>query len=206
MPRSTTLSPNSGSMTPSMAPRTASSEGLFTGQWYRCPGPPNPDSVARVDRLGVFKALGDDTRYAIYQELARAPGALGTSELSRRLGLHPNTVRPQLERLREAGLVEMRADGQGTVGRPEHRWSVAAAGPLAGVEPSGFRLLAHMLADTAARAGVAEEDLRAVGAGRGGESPVAGDARTCLNSFVEQMSSLGFDPSVEGFDPSVEGP
>jgi predicted ArsR family transcriptional regulator len=162
------------------------------------PGAPDPGSVTRMDRLGVFKALGDDTRYAIYQELAQARCALGTSELARRLRLHPNTVRPHLERLRQAGLVQMCADGRGAVGRPEHRWSVAAATPPTGAEPSGLRLLAQMLADVAARAGVADEDLRTVGAGRGSDSRVAGDARSCLRSFVGQMTSLGFDPAVEG--------
>ena len=35
------------------------------------------------------------------------PRPLATAELAERLGLHPNTVRPHLERMREVGLVEL---------------------------------------------------------------------------------------------------
>jgi predicted ArsR family transcriptional regulator len=164
------------------------------------PGPRlgNPGSVAGVDRLGVFKALADDTRYAVYREVAGASAPVGTLELARRLGLHPNTLRPHLERLRGAGLVAMSADRHGQVGRPEHRWSVAAGAPSLGLEPSGFRLLAQLLADAAARGGVSEVELREIGAGRTREAAPAGGARACLRSLVDQMASLGFDPSLEG--------
>ena len=61
-----------------------------------------------VPRLDVFKALGDNTRYAIYLELARSPRPLSTSEISEALSLHPNTIRPHLERMRDVGLVRGR--------------------------------------------------------------------------------------------------
>ena len=35
-----------------------------------------------MDRLGVFKALGDNTRYAIYLELARAARPLTTADIA----------------------------------------------------------------------------------------------------------------------------
>ena len=58
-----------------------------------------------MDRLPVFKALGDNTRYAIYLEVARSATPLSTAEIAEALDLHPNTVRPHLERMREAGLL-----------------------------------------------------------------------------------------------------
>ena len=57
-----------------------------------------------MDLLAVLKALGDETRFSMYQELASSTAALTATELAERLGLHANTVRLHLERLREAGL------------------------------------------------------------------------------------------------------
>jgi predicted ArsR family transcriptional regulator len=103
-----------------------------------------------VDRLPVLKALADDSRYAIFMEMSRAAVELSTFEVAARLDLHPNTVRLHLERLREVGLVEQSARSHGAVGRPQHHWVVAAGAPSLGFEPSGWRLLAHLMAEVAA--------------------------------------------------------
>ena len=76
-------------------------------------------------RLEILKTLGDNTRYAIYLELARSPQPLATADIARSLDLHPNTVRPHLERMREVGLLEQRVDTRGGVGRPQHLYSLA---------------------------------------------------------------------------------
>lgn len=167
------------------------------------PVPPqaNPGSVQGVDRLGVFKALGDDTRYAIFKEVSVSPGPVSTAELADRLGLHPNTIRPQLERMREVGLLRMSVDSHGAVGRPQHRWSAALDAPSLGLEPAGFRLLAHLLADAAAKGALSADQVRRIGASRGKEQAavVAGRAgtRACLQRLVEQLADLGFDPAVD---------
>src|SRR2546429_6651535 len=98
-----------------------------------------------MDRLPVFKALGDNTRYAIYLELARSSRPLSTADIADALDLHPNTVRPHLDRMREVGLLEVDADSRGTVGRPQHRYTLAPDAPSLGLEPSGFRLLGRPL-------------------------------------------------------------
>ena len=64
-------------------------------------------ALAGTPQLDLLKALGDNTRYAIYLELARSPRPLATADISESLGLHPNTVRPHLERMREAGLLDV---------------------------------------------------------------------------------------------------
>jgi predicted ArsR family transcriptional regulator len=158
-----------------------------------------------VDRLPVFKALGDNTRYAIYLELARSPLPLSTAEVADSLDLHPNTVRPHLERMREVGLLEVDADSQGTVGRPQHRWSLAPDAPSLGLEPSGLRLLAQLLAGVAAEAGIATETVVEVGRAQGrsaGAARVAAGTQSCLEALVDELASLGFDPAV-GDDGSV---
>ena len=78
-----------------------------------------PDSEDPFDRLEVLKVLGDNTRYAIYLELARSPHPLATADVARTLGLHANTVRPHLERMRDVGLLELRVDSRRGVGRPQ---------------------------------------------------------------------------------------
>jgi predicted ArsR family transcriptional regulator len=151
--------------------------------------------------MSVFKALGDRTRYGVYAQVAAAGDRVPTAEIADRLGIHPNTVRAHLECLREAGLVEMSADAHGAVGRPQHCWSVTAAAPSLGLEPSGFRLLAHLLAEAVAGAGVADGDLRAVareGGNSGGPGRSVGDPGHGggLDAVVDGEARLGFDPVV----------
>jgi len=64
---------------------------------------PENRNAAGVVRLDVLKALGDNTRYAIYLELARAPTPRSTANIAETLELHVNTVRPHLERMRDVG-------------------------------------------------------------------------------------------------------
>src|SRR5579863_430938 len=116
-----------------------------------------------MERLPVFKALGDNTRYAIYLEVARAQSPASTSEIADALDLHANTVRPHLERMRDAGLLVVETTGQGQVGRPQHRWSLAPDAPSLGLEPSAFRLLARLVAGVVAQAGVDQDDIAAIG-------------------------------------------
>src|SRR4051795_9332309 len=113
MPSSTMLTWSSGSMTPASMPRTSStagaanrggaaSSGASGGAWGEsvigitlikpgsalkiCPG---LATVNGVD-LAVLKALGDETRYAMYRELATSTQPLSAQDLADRLGLHAN--------------------------------------------------------------------------------------------------------------------
>ena len=115
------------------------------------PCPPEAGLDQEAPRLAVLKALGDNTRYAIYLELARSPRPLATAEIAETLDLHPNTVRPHLERMREVGLLAVETDARGAVGRPQHRYSLAADAPSLGLEPATFPVLARMLLRLAAR-------------------------------------------------------
>ena len=150
-----------------------------------------------MDRLPVFKALGDNTRYAIYLELARSPKPLATSDIADALGLHPNTVRPHLERMREVGLLEVETDNRGQVGRPQHRYSVGAEAPSLGLEKSAFRMLARMLAGVAAKAGLDPDDVADVGRVQGRTDAVARQGPgSCAEALVSELVDLGFDPAA----------
>jgi predicted ArsR family transcriptional regulator len=148
-----------------------------------------------IDPLPVFKALGDDTRFAIYQELGSSPGPLSATELAERLALHPNTVRPHLDRMREAGLVEVEPIHRGTVGRPQLRYSLAPGAPGLGFDPPAHTLLAGLLAALAEQVG--GDGLDAANLGRrwgveaGNRRP---SGRGCLAALVAELDRLGFDP------------
>jgi predicted ArsR family transcriptional regulator len=119
--------------------------------------------VSSEPRLDLLKALGDNTRYAIYLELARSPKPLSTSDIAETLDLHMNTVRPHLERMREVGLLEVRPDSRGAVGRPQKLYSVADDAPSLGLEPPMMPMLAEMLMHVAADAGADREVLLTAG-------------------------------------------
>ncbi|CAN5207198.1 hypothetical protein BH18ACT4_BH18ACT4_12880 [soil metagenome] len=162
------------------------------------------DAEARPSRLALLKTLGDNTRYAIYLELARSAAPKATADIAETLGLHANTVRPHLERMRELGLLDVQSDQRGSVGRPQHRYSLAADAPSFGLEPPPFPVLARMLVRTATLAGISADDASEAGReqGRVDASLIADDV-PCLDALVGELSRLGFDPAVAGDDSAA---
>lgn len=149
--------------------------------------------------LDVLKALGDNTRYAIYLELARSPVPRSTAEVAESLGLHVNTVRPQMERMREVGLLEVAPDHRGSPGRPQHRYSPAADAPALGLEPPTFPALARMLVGVVARGGADVDDVLAAGREQGATEAggaAAGDAASCVAALERMLARYGFDPET----------
>jgi len=152
-----------------------------------------------MDRLRLFKALGDNTRYAIYLELARASMPRSTAEVAEALDLHANTVRPHLERMREVGLLEVSIDGRGGVGRPQHLYSLAADAPSLGLEPPAFPLMAGLLANVAATCGPDADAVASVGRehGRHAAALRAAEGHACVAAVQAELADLGFDPVGE---------
>ena len=150
----------------------------------------------------ILKVLGDNTRYAIYLELARAARPLVTAEIAETLGLHPNTVRPHLDRMREVGLLDVTTGARGEVGRPQHRYSLAADAPSFGLEPPTVPILARMVLDMAERLSANAADAAAVGESEGSARAAAyANAPSALEAVVADLDRLGFDPVVaEGDD------
>lgn len=148
-------------------------------------------------QLDVLKALGDNTRYAIYLELARSARPLTTSEVCDSLGLHPNTVRPHLDRMREVGLVEVSVEARGGVGRPQHRYTLAPDAPSLGFEPPMMPMLASMLVRLAEQVGASGTDAYEVGRdeGRSGARRYA-DAPSCIEALLAELDRMGFDPAI----------
>jgi predicted ArsR family transcriptional regulator len=155
--------------------------------------------------LGVLKALADETRYAVYRELASSPSALSAPDLAERLGVHPNTVRLHLERLRDAGLVDAEAVHRGTVGRPQHLYFLAPGAPSLGFDPPAHALLAGLLAALAERVGADPDDAADTGHAWGAEAGRRTRSRSCVRALSGELERLGFEPGVAAGDGTSEG-
>ena len=161
------------------------------------PATPRPTPREAPARLDLLKALGDNTRYAIYLELARSPLPLSTSDVAEVLGLHPNTVRPHLERMREVGLLEVEAESRGGVGRPQHRYSLAPDAPALGLEPSPFPTLARMLVRLAAAVGIDRAEAVDIGRDQGvHDAGLWPEGTPSIDALIVEQAKLGFDPTV----------
>jgi predicted ArsR family transcriptional regulator len=148
--------------------------------------------------IEVHKALADDTRYRLYRYLRLSGRPVPVRELATRLSLHPNTLRPHLRRLEEAGLVASEARRGAGVGRPQ---AMYVALDVEAREGRDFRLLADILAPLLAAAksrGRAEEVAREWGAylvGRAAPKPgLRPKAGPSLAVLQEALADAGFDP------------
>jgi predicted ArsR family transcriptional regulator len=156
-----------------------------------------------MDVLSMLKALADETRYAMYHELATSTQPLTAAELADALGLHANTVRLHLERMREAGLVEVEPVHRGTVGRPQHVYSLAPGAPGISFDPPSHALLAGLLAGLAERIGADARDAEAIGASWGHDAAKRTRTRSCVKALAGELERLGFDPAAEVDDDDV---
>ena len=148
-------------------------------------------------QLDLLKALGDNSRYAIYLELARSARPLTTADIAESLALHPNTVRPHLERMRDIGLLDVAVGGRGDVGRPQHRYSIAADAPSLGLEPPTMPMLARMVLHMAQRLNASVDDAVAVGETEGASRAARYRlSPSTLEALVSDLDRLGFDPVV----------
>jgi predicted ArsR family transcriptional regulator len=148
--------------------------------------------------LEVHKALADDTRHRMYRYIGLAGRPISVREMSRRQGLHPNTLRPHLRRLEEAGLVSREIRKSASVGRPQTMYSIRET---AGEEARDYRLLAEMLCGLV-KGGRALEQARELArqwgaylVAQGGPKPgVRLPARRNLAMLQEAMAKAGFQP------------
>ena len=156
--------------------------------------------VREPNAIDVHKALADDTRFRLYRHLGLSGRPVTVRELATRLSLHPNTVRPHLRRLEEAGLVrrETRKGTSASIGRPQTLYVAVDRTPREGRD---FRLLAEILAGlvsgTRARERAAElarewgEYLAFQGGPKPGTRLPAGRNLAVLQ---DAMARAGFDP------------
>jgi len=147
------------------------------------------DVLALPIRVQLVTILGELLRPATTQELAE------------RVGRHPNTVRLQLERLAEAGLLDRRTVAQAR-GRPRHVWTIAATARPGGAAPQGHGRLSGWLARALSRPpGLSEVERLGREAGRAIAPPR--EERPLADAMQDALAALGFAPRRERPAPST---
>jgi predicted ArsR family transcriptional regulator len=148
--------------------------------------------------IEVHKALAEDTRYRLYRYLRLSGRAVPVRELATRLSLHPNTLRPHLRRLEEAGLVTSETRKAASVGRPQTLYAAIDVEPNEGRD---HRLLADILAGVLttstqrSRAETLARDWGAYLVGRAAPRPGARrHAGPDLAVLQEALARAGFTP------------
>ena len=155
--------------------------------------------------LDVHKALADATRHRLYRHLRLSGRPVSVREMARRLSLHPNTLRPHLRRLEEAGLVASETSRGATVGRPQTLYTAVHREQADGRD---YRLLADILAGllNGRRARErAQAQAREWGAFLAGRTlPKPGARRVAgpnLAMLQEALAEAGFDPRFRRRNP-----
>ncbi len=151
------------------------------------------------------RVLGGITRSRLLTLLRQAPQPLGIPELADALGLHPNTVREQLDQLISGGLVVRETGQRIGRGRPGFRYGVAADAD----EPDAhaYRALAGALAEQLAQ--VPDAHAASVEAGERWGRTLVGDPTTApseteaIARLVGLLGDIGFEPHrpVQQGDP-----
>jgi predicted ArsR family transcriptional regulator len=151
--------------------------------------PPTPehDVLALPIRARLFEALAGLRRPATTQQ----PAVL--------VGRHPNTVRVQLRRMADAGLLECRRLAQRR-GRPRHEWAILSSARPAGQPPQAYGELSRW---PARAVGVSEQLPRIEHVGReiGRELAPQAEGRQLPEAMLDVLTSLGFAPRSEPHGP-----
>jgi predicted ArsR family transcriptional regulator len=164
--------------------------------------------MADEKSLEIHRALAEDTRFRLYRYLRLTGRAVSVRELSRRLSLHPNTLRPHLRRLEEAGLVTHQVRKTAAVGRPQMLYEALEASGDGGKD---YRFLAEILCGMVrtpreiARAADLAREWGAYLLSQGGPKPgVRLPARRNLAVLRDAMARAGFDPRFRRQGAAVE--
>ena len=147
----------------------------------------------------LARALADERRAQLVEELRGGRDGLDAQELAQRLGIHPNTVRWHLGVLADAGAVSSRPAAPSARGRPRILYRLA---PSAAGRHDEYRLLAAILSGTLAEGERGPERAEAAGRAWGRylvERPLP-LARLSDVDAVEQVGALLDD---QGFAPEV---
>lgn len=140
------------------------------------------------------RLLAGLTRSRLLAVLRDSRGPIGVRELADVVGLHPNSVREQLARLADAGLVATEAAPPSGRGRPGLRY---VARPEAD-EQEPYRALARVLAEELGR--MADPATRAAEAGEGWgralikSAGIVTDEDAAVRRLVSLLADAGFEP------------
>ncbi len=159
----------------------------------------------RPDILTVSKALGEETRFAVFQAIANSESPLTVKDLVARFGMHHSAIRIHLNKLEEAGLIHSRKHHRkGAVGRPQLAFLASEKALTISLPPRNYQFLARLAIDwltsesqDAAQAACFGEEwgheyMRSTAHGIGGPLPL--DA--ALEILEGELGELGGAPQI----------
>jgi predicted ArsR family transcriptional regulator len=150
----------------------------------------------------VGAALGDSTRFGVYEHVIGAAVPVSASEVAAVFGLHRTVARSHLEKLAQAGLLTVGTRRNPRGGRPAKVYAPAPSRLDIQVPPRRYQGLAGMLARVAGRLDaqptivaheVGFEIGREVASGLSSNGQGAGD----LAAVLAYLSALGCSPRAE---------
>jgi predicted ArsR family transcriptional regulator len=97
--------------------------------------------------------------------------------------------------MREVGLLDVVTDAQGTVGRPQHRYSLAADAPALGFEPPAFPCWPGCCSGSPPAPSWPPPTPSRPAASRGPRRPSAAGAAPAPRRSAPSSAALGFDPA-----------
>ena len=138
--------------------------------------------------------LGAPVRARLFEALVELRRPATTAELAKRLRRHPNGVRLQLQRLADAGLLQLRRVKQAR-GRPRDEWAIAPGARPGGQPPEAYRQLGRWLARAldAERPGL--EGVERTGRDIGREVAPDREAEDTVTGLQDVFTALGFQPT-----------
>jgi predicted ArsR family transcriptional regulator len=148
--------------------------------------------------LSESQALGDPSRYAVFEALRSAPDGLLISDLTALIPLHHNAIRAHLATLIESGLVVRERTPVTGRGRPAHTYSLSPEAIARWSATNAHEELSLMLLDLV----TSGDSPRDVGrrAGRRLREVVPGataEGATPSDAVVAVGTELGFDPVTQ---------
>ncbi len=153
------------------------------------------------------QALGDPSRFAIFEHIAQSATPVGIAELTELMGFNHNAIRQHLAKLLEADLIAESTEKRTTRGRPRLTYQARhdAFDRFQNRPGGSYQRLAAMLLDLATSGDAAYEVGR-----RSASCPAAGDAGDLALAGSdlttdEIAGALAGRLELDGFDPSVKG-
>jgi predicted ArsR family transcriptional regulator len=158
----------------------------------------------RPEVLEVSKALGEDTRFAIFSEIANAATPLTVKDLVAMFGMHHSAIRIHLNKLEEAGLiVSHKLHQKGAVGRPQLAFRANPNTMTLTLPPRDYPMLAELAIGFTRSMAYKENDMSAFGEQWGrdyvrtrGVAPSDGrPLEGSLRLFLAELEGMGMLPT-----------
>ena len=151
------------------------------------------------DELDALAVLADPRRRAVYDLVAGAGAAVTRDAVAEALGIGRNLAAHHLDKLAEAGLLDVsfaRLGGRSGpgAGRPSKLYRRSAAEHAVSLPPRDYRVLAEVLADAVEEAGV--EPALYAAARRAGQRLAGSEAPDLPDEA--RLRALGYEPFADG--------